>query len=218
MANVSHEFRTPLTVIKGSLEALIDGTVDKKADVERYYGKMLSETKSLQRLVGDLLELSRLQSGKISINKELIHIPTLLSDVVRSMQTVAIKKDIAIQYIPIKDAPPVLGDYDRLRQLFVIFIDNAVKYSLKKTVINMKISVGSTMDIIIEDHGYGISPEELPYIWDRFYKTDKSRETSGTGLGLAIARHLVQLHDGSAAMQSSIGKGTIVTISLPIAK
>jgi two-component system sensor histidine kinase ResE len=218
VANVSHEFRTPLTVIKGSLEALIDGAVDKKADIERYYDRMLSETKSLQRLVGDLLELSRLQSGKISINKELIHIPSLLSDVVKSMQTIAIKKDIFIRYTPTKDAPPVFGDYDRLRQLFVIFIDNAVKYSPEKAEIAIGISVGSTMEITIEDHGYGISPEELPYIWDRFYKTDKSRESSGTGLGLAIARHLVQLHDGSVTLQSSIGTGTAVTVNLPLAE
>lgn len=215
VANVSHEFRTPLTVIKGSVEALIDGTIDKKEDIERYYGRMLSETKSLQRLVGDLLELSRLQSGKTSIIKEKVHIPSLLSDITKSMQTIAIKKEILIEYTPIRNVPPVSGDYDRLRQLFVIFIDNAIKYSPEKTVIHIGITLGSKLEIIIEDHGYGISEEELPYVWDRFYKTDKSREGSGTGLGLAIAKHLIQLHEGSVTIHSGVGKGTTITVYLP---
>lgn len=218
VANVSHEFRTPLTVIKGSIEALIDGTIDNKEDIERYYGRMLSETKSLQRLVGDLLELSRLQSGKISVNNELVHIPSLLSDITKSMQTIAIMKEISIVYTPINDVPAVSGDYDRLRQLFVIFIDNAIKYSPQKTEIHIRAAVKSTLEISIEDHGYGISEEELPYVWDRFYKTDKSREGGGTGLGLAIAKHLIKLHKGSVIIKSSLGKGTTVTVSLPFSK
>ncbi len=215
IANVSHEFRTPLTVIKGSIEALNDGTIEKKEDIERYHSRILSETKILQRLVGDLLELSRLQSGKISVNEEKVHIPSLLSDVTKSMQTIAVKKEIAIEYTPIEDVPPVLGDYDRLRQLFTIFIDNAIKYSPEKTKIQIGITVKNNLEITIKDNGYGISEEELPYVWDRFYKTDKSREGNGTGLGLAIAKHLIQLHGGDVTMQSSLGKGTTVTVYLP---
>ena len=215
IANVSHEFRTPLTVIKGSIEALNDGTIEKKEDIERYHSRILSETKILQRLVGDLLELSRLQSGKISVNEEKVHIPSLLSDVTKSMQTIAVKKEIAIEYTPIEDVPPVLGDYDRLRQLFTIFIDNAIKYSPEKTKIQIGITVKNNLEITIEDNGYGISEEELRYVWDRFYKADKSRKGNGTGLGLAIAKHLIQLHGGNVIMQSSLGKGTTVTVYLP---
>lgn len=216
VANVSHEFRTPLTVIKGSLEALVDGTINKKDDIERYHQRMLSETRSLERLVGDLLELSRLQSGKISINKEKVHIPSLLSDVIKSLQTIADKKGIQIVYTAPNYVPPVMGDYDRLRQLFVIIIDNAIKYSPDRTVVNVSINIGDTIRVFIQDHGYGISAEELPYVWDRFYKADKSRKGSGTGLGLAIAKHLIQLHDGNISMQSSLGAGTTVTVDLPI--
>ncbi len=216
VANVSHEFRTPLTVIKGSLEALVDGTIDEKNDIERYHQRMLSETRSLERLVGDLLELSRLQSGKISISKEKVHIPSLLSDIIKSLQTIANKKEIQIACTFPEDVPPVMGDYDRLRQLFVIIIDNAIKYSPDKTVVNVSINIGDTLEVLIKDHGYGISAEELPYVWDRFYKADKSRKGSGTGLGLAIAKHLIQLHSGNISMQSSLGKGTTVTISLPM--
>lgn len=215
IANVSHEFRTPLTVIKGSIEALNDGAIEKKEDIERYYSRILSETKILQRLVGDLLELSRLQSGKISVNEEKVHIPSLLSDVTKSMQTIAVKKQISIEYSPIEAVPPVLGDYDRLRQLFTIFIDNAIKYSPEKTKISIEIAVKGTLEIKIADKGYGISEEELPYVWERFYKTDKSRESNGTGLGLSIAKHLIQLHGGNVTMQSRLGEGTTVTVYLP---
>jgi len=216
VANVSHEFRTPLTVIKGSLEALVDGTINKQDDIERYHQRMLSETRSLERLVGDLLELSRLQSGKISINKEKVHIPSLLSDIVKSLQTIADKKEIQIACTVPNDVPPVMGDYDRLRQLFVIIIDNAIKYSPDKTVVNVSINIGNTLEVFIQDHGYGISEEELPYVWDRFYKADKSRKGGGTGLGLAIAKHLVQLHSGNISLQSIVGKGTTAIIHLPI--
>jgi signal transduction histidine kinase len=128
VANVSHEFRTPLTVIRGSLEALVDGTVEKSEDIKRYYQKMLSETRGMERLVGDLLELSRLQSGKITMHKETIHFPSLLADAVKSLQTIAEKKGIKIEYLSGQDVPLFLGDYDRLRQLFVIFLDDAVKF------------------------------------------------------------------------------------------
>lgn len=218
VANVSHEFRTPLTVIKGSLEALIDGTIDKNEDVERYHQRMLSETKSLERLVGDLLELSRFQSGKISIHREEIHIPSLLSDIIRGLQTIADKKGIKINYHGPMVVPAVIGDYDRLRQLFIIFIDNAVKYSPEATEIAVIVNVKgkSELKISVEDHGYGIPEAELPYVWDRFYKSDKSRRSSGTGLGLAIAKHLVELHEGQVSIASEIGKGTTVTVLLPL--
>lgn len=216
VANVSHEFRTPLTVIKGSLEALIDGAIDKKEDIERYHQRMLSETRSLERLVGDLLELSHLQSGKISMNKEKVHIPSLLSDIVKSLQTIANKKGIQIDCTVPDNVPPVIGDYDRLRQLFIIFIDNAIKYSPDKTVVTISINIGNALEVFIQDQGYGISEEELPDVWDRFYKADKSRKSSGTGLGLAIAKHLVQLHGGNVSLQSSVGKGTTIIIKLPI--
>ncbi|WP_353853019.1 ATP-binding protein [Dehalobacter restrictus] len=215
VANVSHEFRTPLTVIRGSLEALTDGTIEQPEDVERYYRRMLAETKSLERLVQDLLELSRLQTGKITIHLEPVHIPSLLADVVKSMQTIAAGKEIQIQCDILQDVPPVSSDYDRLRQLFVIFIDNALKYSPKKTVVTVSLQAKDHLKIIIQDQGHGISAEELPYIWDRFYKTDKSRQSGGTGLGLAIAKHLAELLNARLNLESKLGQGTTVTIDFP---
>jgi len=218
VANVSHEFRTPLTIIKGSLEAIIDGAVFDMEDIKRYLDRMLSETRVLERLVGDLLELSRLQSGKISFNMEKLNISNLISDVVKSMVTIAAKKDIKVEYSIADILPAVIGDYDRLRQLFVIFIDNAIKYSPEKTVITIVTKVGDSLEISIKDQGYGISADELPYIWDRFYKSDKTRKSNGSGLGLAIAKHLIRLHGGKVELQSDIGKGTKVTVYLKFLK
>ncbi|MHB8076780.1 HAMP domain-containing sensor histidine kinase [Desulfosporosinus fructosivorans] len=217
VANVSHEFRTPLTVIRGSVEALVDGIVENSEDIKRYHHRILSETRGLERLVGDLMELSRLQSGKITINKDRIHISDLLTDVVKSLQTIADQKGIKIKYQSQQDLPPSPGDYDRLRQLFVIFLDNAVKYSPANTLVSVesRIIQNNTLSIIIRDQGYGIAADELPYIWDRFYKVDKSRQGLGTGLGLAIAKHLLDLHDCKVSVQSEIGKGTEIELKLP---
>lgn len=218
VANVSHEFRTPLTVIRGSLEALLDGTLADRAEIQRYYQRMLSETHGLNRLVGDLLELSRLQSGKITLNKELIHIPSLLADSVKSMQTIAGKKDIKIEFSFEQNVPPIMGDYDRIRQLFVIFLDNAIKYSPDNTKISVETSIqgSKTLLVKIQDQGYGIPAEELKQIWDRFYKIDQSRNSNGTGLGLAIAKHLIELHDGRVSVQSELHKGTVVEVTFNI--
>jgi len=219
VANVSHEFRTPLTVIRGSLEAMVDGTVENSEEIKRYHQRMLSETRGLERLVEDLLELSRLQSGKITIKKEKLHIPNLLEDAVKSLQTIAVKKGIKIEYLSEQDVPPFWGDYDRLRQLFVIFLDNAVKYSPKNTKVSVKTNLleNNTLSIIIRDQGYGIAADELTHIWDRFYKIDKSRYGKGTGLGLAIAKHLIELHNAKVSVQSELEKGTVIEIKLPLA-
>ncbi|MDO0824705.1 sensor histidine kinase [Desulfosporosinus nitroreducens] len=218
VANVSHEFRTPLTVIRGSVEGLVDGMVENSEDIKRYHQRILSETRGLERLVGDLMELSRLQSGKIMIHKNRVHISSLLADLVKSLQTIADQKEIKILYQPESDLPPFLGDYDRLRQLFVIFLDNAIKYSPANTLVwvESRIIENNTLSIIIRDQGYGIANDELPYIWDRFYKVDSSRKGLGTGLGLAIAKHLLELHDGKVSVQSELGKGTEIEIKLPM--
>jgi two-component system sensor histidine kinase ResE len=189
VANVSHEFRTPFTVIRGSLEALSDGTIVDKDDIKRYYQRMLSETRSLERLVSDLLELSRLQSGKMTIHKEPVYIPGLLSDVARSMQTIADKKQIQIDCILPDSVPPVLGDYDRLRQLFIIFIDNAVKYSPEGSEVVVSLDVEKDDLIIsVKDMGIGIPEDQLAKIFESFFRSSnlKGNDPGGMGLGLYI--------------------------------
>jgi signal transduction histidine kinase len=217
VANVSHEFRTPLTVIRGYLEAMTDGTIETSEEVKLCHRRMLSETHSLERLVKDLLELSRLQSGKIPMNREEIHLPSLVSDTIRSLQNIALKKSINLIYSLEPDVPPFLGDYDRLRQLLIIFLDNSVKYSPDHSEVNVEASLkGMTIVLTIRDEGYGIAPDKLPQIWDRFYKGDQSRNSSGSGLGLAIAKALVEVLQGRIEIKSQLKKGTVVTLRLPI--
>lgn len=216
VANVSHEFRTPLTVIKGSLEALADGTVTEPESVSRYYARLQSETRALERLVGDLLDLSRLQAETLSLHLEPVNMSEVMTDAVKGIQEIAHGKGIEIVFRGEEAVPPVMGDYDRLRQLFIIFLDNGVKYSAEKSTVTLSLHGGERVTVTIEDQGLGITAEELPYIWDRFYQGDASRESHGTGLGLAIAARLIALHGGTATVSSQVGKGTVFTLTFPI--
>lgn len=215
VANVSHEFRTPLTVIRGSLEALSDGTVSDPETVSRYIRRLLAETRGLERLVGDLLDLSRLQSDSLGLRMEAVHLTGLLQDTVKGILPLAEKKGIRILLDAEDEMPPMQGDYDRLRQLLVIFLDNAIKYSPENTTIDVSVKNQDAVRVSIADQGMGIAPEDLPYIWDRFYQSDTSRESSGTGLGLAIAKRLIDLHGGAVRVSSVVGKGTTFTITFP---
>lgn len=216
VANVSHEFRTPLTILKGRLESLIDGVIEDK-NIQYNYESMLKEVNRLSRMVNDLLDLSKLQNNKLQLNIEDIDVELLLEEVLDNISVLAkeagikLNADIDISSITIK------GDYDRLKQLLIIFLDNAVKYSPKGTYIDIKVSTGEYLNILIKDHGYGIAEDDLKYIWQRFYKGDKSRtQKGGTGLGLAIAKHIIELHKGKVQIQSNLKEGTTVILSLPI--
>ncbi len=213
IANVSHEFRTPLTVIKGSLEALADGTVSEPDAVKRYMSRLSAETRALERLVEDLMDLSRLQAEQISLRMEPVCLPELLAEVVKGMQEIADRKGVRIRLEAEETAPALRGDYDRLRQLFVIFLDNAVKYAPEGTTVTL--SVDGENRVTVRDQGEGIPADALPYIWDRFYQADRSREGAGTGLGLAIAKRLIALHGGTVAAESEPGSGTAFTVSFP---
>lgn len=215
IANVSHEFRTPLTVIKGSLEALADGTVSEPEAVARYMKRLSAETRALERLVEDLMDLSRLQADLISLRMEPVHLPDLLADAIKGIQGIADRKGIRIGLEAEAHIPAVIGDYDRLRQLFIIFLDNALKYSPEGTRVTVSVHGQEPVAIMIQDQGAGIPAEELPYIWDRFYQMDRSREAAGSGLGLAIAKRLIELHRGSVVVSSAVGEGTAFTIRLP---
>jgi PAS domain S-box len=217
IANVSHEFRTPLTLIKGSLESMIDGVVPD-GEVFDYYNRLLDETNRLQRMVNDLLSLSRLQSGKVNLSFEELDLTSLISDVSRTMQFIADKKNIKIELNLVQNMPPVYSDYDKLKQLLIIFIDNSIKYSHENSKILVSTNIGDHAYIEIEDNGIGIPKEDIPYIWDRFYKVDKSRDDNktGTGLGLAIAKYLIDLLNSTINIESELGRGTKIRIGLPL--
>jgi signal transduction histidine kinase len=216
IANVSHEFRTPLTVIRGSTEALLDGTARDPEEEKRRLHAILSETTGMNRLVGDLLELSRLESGRVSLEPEAVWPNEVLDDIWRGLSTVATPLGITLLRQLPESLAPVWADYGRFRQLMLIFLDNAVKHSPQNGVIAVSgQSVGKRVMLRIQDQGPGIPAEDLPLVWERFHTADKVRNRAGTGLGLSIARQLADLMGGTVGLESAPEKGTTAIIQLP---
>ena len=191
VANVSHELRTPITVLRGSLEALCDEVVTDPGQVKNYYRQMLGEVLSLQRLVNDLMELSRLQNADFTIEMTELNLLDVLTDAVRSAGQLAAGKRIDIRLLAEPQTKAVLGDYSRLKQMFLIVLDNAVKFSPAGGEILVTLEKGT---VRISDRGPGIPPEDRPHIFDRFYKTKSEDNKTGSGLGLAIAKQIAGRH------------------------
>ncbi|NCA93264.1 sensor histidine kinase [bacterium] len=195
IANISHELRTPVTVIRGSLEALCDGVVTDENQISEYYSRMLSESKHLQRLVSDLLDLSRLQNTDFKLDMSDISFCDIISDVMKSAKTLAKEKNININFVNRAEACSVYGDYGRLRQMIMIVLDNAVKFSPQNGNITIKLEKNEKLILSVLDEGPGIPKEEIPYIFDRFHKIKSEENKTGTGLGLAIARQIAIRHN-----------------------
>lgn len=220
VANVSHELRTPLTVIRGYTEALLDGTVDDAAQAHKYHGLMRDEAVRLERLIKDLLDLSRLQSGQPEPAGEPIPLPAIVDSVVNMMCQAVAQKQITLNANTNEQVPPVPGNGDRLTQLMLILLDNAVKYTPAGGTVTISVSWEEPAVVLrVADTGKGIPAEDLPLIWERFYKVDKAhcRDDNGTGLGLAIAKQIIDLHGAKAAVFSKPGEGTTFTVSFPAA-
>ncbi len=219
IANVSHEFRTPLTIIRGSAEALRDISPKDPSETEKRVQAILSETNGMNRLVGDLLELSRLESGRVVIQSEPIWPNEILDDVWRSLSPIAAQIPVFLSRDMAEGMHPVLADYGRFRQLLLIFLDNAVKHSPSSgTIMISARPAEKSIQLRITDQGPGILPEDLPYVWERFYTVDKARNQTGTGLGLPIARQLADLMNASVSIESTPGSGTTVVINMPVAE
>ena len=212
IANISHELRTPVTVLRGSLEALRDKVVTEPAEVERYHETMYDETLSLQRLINDLLELSRLQNMDFPIEKKSLNFCEVVRNAVRSAKHLAREKNIAIECEMDVPVYKMTGDGGRLNQMLMVFLDNAIKFSPENSTIEVKMA---NRRLTIADHGPGIKREDLLHIFDRFYKTRGEQNKSGTGLGLAIAREIAERHVIAVSMLSEYGKGPTAVLELP---
>ena len=204
VANISHELRTPITVIRGSLEALLDKVITDPSKVTEYNLQMLKESKYLERLVGDLLDLSRLQSTDFAIDKTEVSICDIIDDVTRSAIHLTKKKDIRIETRKDEGNCKILGDYGRLRQMIMIILDNAIKFSPNNETVNIVLENGT---LYIKDKGSGIPEEDLPYIFERFYKARPEQNKTGTGLGLAISKKIAERHGIELTAQSIQGEG-----------
>lgn len=207
-ANVSHELRTPITVIRAYTEMLIDGIVTDPDKIASNYDRILKECKGMERLVGDLLLLSKMQNPDFAVEKEPINLIQIFDDIARNATAICMKKNITVSISKDRESVMMLGDYDRLRQMFMVIFDNAVKFSKENSTIYIKITCTDIIRISIKDEGVGISKEELPYIFEKFYKSKLRQNASGSGLGLAIAKQIATKHNGKIDVLSELGKGT----------
>lgn len=213
ISNISHELRTPVTVLRGSLEALRDKVVVDPVQVNEYHEQMLKECLSLQRLVDDLLSLTKLQNPDFKMDIVPLNLSEVLSDVVRSMKTLAEKKNITLNYVNPYETLKFSGDYGRLRQMVMVIIDNAIKFSPENDTVTIKAKCSDHhCRLSIEDHGSGIAKEDLPYVFDRFNKVSGKGNYQGTGLGLAIAKEIASRHHIGLFAESEPDKKTVFTL------
>ena len=216
VANISHELRTPLTGIRGMVEPLIDGCIETEEERQECYQVILKETIRLQKLVGEMLDMSRLQDGRISVELEPLELTGILEAAVRSMQQLADSAGVELKMETDGSALACMGNEGRIAQVLVILIDNALSFTPQGgTVTVFARDDGQRVAVGVRDTGCGIEPRDLPLIWERFYKADRSRmRTTGTGLGLAIAKLVVELMGGEIGVVSKPGCGSEFTFTL----
>lgn len=217
VANVSHELRTPLTIMHGYNQVLQDGTVTDPKKINKYHQVMGDEILRLEKLIAELLDLSQLQAGGITLETEDILLAEVVDNVMTLLKQKSEERSVRLSAHIDPTVPAIQGDGDRLTQLVLILMDNALKFTPRGGQITVQLTQDSTGAVLsIADTGAGIAPDDLPYIWERFYKADKSRASSGTGLGLAIARQIIELHGATVGVVSICGEGTTFTMRFPI--
>ncbi|MBU8879674.1 PAS domain-containing protein [Bacillus sp. FJAT-29790] len=217
VANVSHELKTPITSIKGFSETLLDGAMGDKQALEAFLKIILQESDRLQSLIQDLLDLSKIEQQGFSLSVQKFDIMVVLEEVIAIVGGKAAEKNISIKFKKDKDTIFIEGDINRLKQVFINLITNAILYTPSDGSINISLYESkSVISIKVKDTGIGIEKDEIPRIFERFYRVDKarSRYSGGTGLGLAIVKHLVEAHKGTITVESTVGKGTAFLINL----
>ncbi len=231
LANVSHELKTPLTSIQGFSQAILDGAVTDIIGARRAAQTIFAETARMSRLIGDLLTIARLESGQMSLMNEKIDLCESLPRWVERLQPRAQEKNETLVAM-VDSIPPITGDPGRLEQVVSNLVDNAIKYSPAGASVTVTAKAESLtptprrraaemvasdwVTIAVKDTGAGIPSEDLPRLFERFYRGDKARAAGGTGLGLAIANEIVAAHGGRITVQSEMGKGSTFTVHLPV--
>ena len=216
VANVSHELKTPITSIKGFSETLLDGALHDEETLRSFLTIILNESNRLQLLIQELLHLSKMEQQVIELQCDDIDLVALLKEIGMMLSTRMQAKQIIFD-MDIPDQAIVEGDLSRIKQVFINLLSNAVNY----TPVGGKVGVIVKEDqdlvtVAIQDNGIGIENKELPRIFERFYRVDKarSRDSGGTGLGLSIVKHILEIHHGKVTVDSTVGVGTIFTVTL----
>lgn len=220
VANVSHELRTPLTIIKGYAEALEDGVIESPEEQRSYLAAIREESDRLNRLVTELLDLSRIQTGQMQLNLRELSMREVATEAVAKLSARAQEKKIEIINAISADLPPVKADTDRVLQVLVNLLANAIQFTPPGGKVQLAAAVEEGfMHVSVSDTGIGIPAEHLSRIWERFHKVDeaRSRNDSGTGLGLAIVKSIVEAHGGQVKVESEEGVGSTFTFTLPLA-
>jgi signal transduction histidine kinase len=220
VAAVSHDLRTPLTAIRAMLEALSDGVVDDPATVRRYHETMRAQVEHLSRLIDDLFELSQLDAGGLRLDLRSVELGSIVADAVESFAMSAGTRDTGLR---LDLARPVLVSAEPVKIARVVnnLIENAIRFAPAGSAVEVSVSqVGEYARVSVRDRGEGIDSADLPYLFDRFYRGEKSRsrEYGGAGLGLAIARGIVEAHGGAVDARNDVGGGAVVSFSLPVAE
>ena len=216
ISNISHDFRSPLTSIKGYVEAMLDGTIPVEMQ-DRYLGIVLSETERLNKLTEGLLTLNTLDDRHLYLDLSDFDLIPVIQNMLASFEGICVKKGIRIETVFPEETLFVHADLARIQQVFYNLIDNAIKFSPQDGVIRISLSTRKKLVYIsVKDFGEGIASENLPKIWDRFYKTDTSRgrDKKGSGLGLSIVREIIKLHNQNIDVVSTVGVGTEFVFTL----
>lgn len=214
VSDLTHELRTPITVIDGYLERITASNMEATPDV---YERLIKETGRLQRLVDDLQELSKAEAGYLSIHPTAIELCPLMSVLVNKFAP-QLLDELTINLECPTELPLVLADRERLEQILVNLLGNAVSYTERGFIVLRVWQSGVRVYIAVSDTGHGIAPEDLPHVFERFWRSGIARERNsrGTGIGLAISRRLVELQGGTLSVESKLGKGSTFSFSLPV--
>ena len=216
VGDLTHELRTPLTVVRGYLEELADGRIEPSPEI---YLRLARETKRLERLVNDLQELSQAEAGYLPISLQPVNLRPLLESLVQRFADQILEDGPVLRLECPLQLPPVLADVDRTEQVLVNLLGNAIRYTENGSITIRAWTEPSKLWIAVVDTGTGIAPEDLPHVFERFFRADRSRarHSGGTGIGLAISRRLVELQGGEILVESKLGRGTRFRFFLPLA-
>jgi signal transduction histidine kinase len=216
IGDMTHELRTPLTVVRGYLEQLAEGEIEPSPEI---YQQLTKETKRLERLVNDLQELSKAEAGHLAINIQAINLRPLLESLVERFADQLLEDGPVLQLDCPSVLPLVLADIDRTEQVLVNLLGNAIRYTSQGKITIRVWTKTAQLWIAVIDTGMGISPEDLPHVFERFWRADQSRtrHSGGTGIGLTISHFLVELQNGQIQVESQLGSGSEFRFCLPLA-
>jgi len=215
VSNISHELRTPLASIKAAVETLQDGALEDTSVAGDFLNRMEQEVDHLTQLVGELAELSSIESGR-QLEMTIVDLRPLIDDTVSRLRSLAERSGLSLSADVPSDLPPARADASRIFQVLMNLVHNAIKFTPPGGRITISARpLGDRVVVSVSDTGIGIAPEHLPRIFERFFKADRSRASEGSGLGLAIAKHIVQAHNGEIWVESEQGKGSTFSFSLP---